>query len=340
VVSTEAGGNQSEAANIPISSNGSPWGVLSAFRATGERPNGEDIEYLTDICLMIGLAIESRRIFDDGCSTIHKGFISLAEGALADEHSLHASHHSGPSKSELLATVAHELRSPLTAVIGFTGMLLQQMPGSLNPEQNRQVEMIRASGRRLLDLIKDLLDLAKLALGETAVQCQHFDLNDALRMVATHAERTAAEKGIVFCCEMPESGILVESDRRMIEQVITELVDNAIKFTERGQIKVTATTLQNKAPGDTGGILPTDHACIQITDTGIGIAPGAMPRIFTAFGHAGHGKTHVNEGSRLGLALCKGLIDLLRGSLHVDSHPDRGSIFTIHLPLQWPSGVI
>jgi signal transduction histidine kinase len=330
----ERGGNHIEVASIAIVSNGLPWGILSAFRASDDKSSVEDVEMLKDTCIALGLALESRRISEPDHSTDEESLLSKTATALAHQLSLHQPADSAQSSMDFLAAVAHDLRSPLTGVIGFSGIMLQGLSGPLNAEQQKQLEMIRASGRRLLDLIDAIFSLAKLSLGQTRVHVRSFDLNDTVRSMAARAQPMCNEKGFVLLCELPPARTPVVSDPKLIEQSIWELLDNAIKFTERGNVKLTVSTLQAKHTGNPQ-TPAADCACVQIIDTGIGIAPTAMARLFSPFGHAGHGKTHPQEGSRLGLALCKALIQRIGGTIHVESHPGRGSRFTIHLPFQW-----
>lgn len=223
-------------------------------------------------------------------------------------------------KSAFLAAMSHELRTPLNSIIGFTGILLQGLPGPLNPEQSRQLGMVQGSARHLLDLINDILDLSKIEAGQLQTEAQRFDaaasVESALRLVTPLADR----KGLRLTAEVaPEVGEIV-NDRRRFEQVLINLLSNAVKFTEHGQVRLTC------APS--GPELLT-----RVTDTGIGIRAEDLPTLFQPFQQLDSGLARHHEGSGLGLSICKRLVEMMGGRIWVESEWGRGTTLSFTLPL-------
>jgi len=222
------------------------------------------------------------------------------------------------SKSQFLATMSHELRTPLNAIIGFTGTLLMKLPGPLTDEQKKQLEIIRTSGRHLLSLINDLLDLAKVESGKMAVA---FRPESALRVIAevvTPLRPLATKKGLEFHDIAPVEDITLRTDRRALCQILINLVNNAIKFTKRGSVSIE--------------LRPCAGAVeFIVADTGIGIAPEDQPKLFSPFMQLDNSSTRRYEGAGLGLHLSQKLAELLGGVITVESEPRKGSRFILTL---------
>jgi signal transduction histidine kinase len=223
-------------------------------------------------------------------------------------------------KSEFLANMSHELRTPLNAVLGFSEILLQRMFGPLNEKQEDYLRDIRESGAHLLSLINDILDLSKIEAGRMELEVTDFDLpqavSNALILVRERALRRELTVNVVI-----DAGVAtVSADERKIKQVLLNLLSNAIKFTpEGGRITVHAT------PG---------NGCVQVSvrDTGIGIAPEDQEVVFEEFRQVGSSVAK-QEGTGLGLALCRKFIELHGGKIWVDSEVGKGSAFTFALPV-------
>ena len=224
------------------------------------------------------------------------------------------------AKSAFLATMSHELRTPLNSIIGFTGILLQGLVGPLNEEQKKQLGMVRESSRHLLDLINDVLDISKIEAGQLEVSLQPFDLRACLEK-CVHGVRPLAEKrGISLGLNLGAGIGTLCSDRRRVEQVFLNLLSNAIKFTEQGGVTVTCAA--------------TDFGVeVKVRDTGIGIGPGDLDKLFRPFQQVDTGLTRKYEGTGLGLSISKHLVELLGGRIQVESAAGQGSAFAFSLPL-------
>jgi signal transduction histidine kinase len=222
-------------------------------------------------------------------------------------------------KSAFLASMSHELRTPLNSIIGFTGIVLQGMVGPLTAEQTRQLGFVKGSARHLLALINDVLDISKIEAGQIEVACAPFDLRDAIQRITQTVAPLAGKKQLTQAVQVaPEVG-RIDSDRRRVEQVLLNLLSNAIKFTERGQVRVEC------SPGD--GVVVT-----RVTDTGIGIQPDDLGKLFQPFRQLDGGTARLYEGTGLGLAICKRLVERLGGTISVESEWGAGSTFQFTLP--------
>jgi protein-histidine pros-kinase len=226
------------------------------------------------------------------------------------------------AKDRFLASMSHELRTPLNAVIGFTGTLLMKLPGPLNAEQEKQLRTIQASARHQLSLINDLLDLVKVESGKVELRLEPVDCRLLLDEVATTLRPPAEAKGLALTVQTPPEAFVLETDRRVLTQILLNLTNNAIKFTERGRVELAFD--QHRDNG---------HARLEfrVTDTGIGIRSEDQPRLFGAFERLGAPGTQRPEGTGLGLHVSQKFADLLGGRIECTSTYGQGSTFKLVL---------
>lgn len=226
------------------------------------------------------------------------------------------------AKSDFLTNMSHELRTPLNAIIGFAEILRDDILGTTNQDQQELVADIRTSGLHLLDMINAILDLAKIESGKMELQLETLPVQDVLHEVNTIIQALANKKQIQLALEVPHAPIPIEADPVKFKQILYNLLSNAVKFTPEGgtvntQCEVTQNTLS-----------------IRVIDTGIGIAPSDQAKLFDPFTQLDASKSREYEGTGLGLALTKRLIELHRGEIHVESQIGSGSTFQFSMPLR------
>jgi signal transduction histidine kinase len=225
-------------------------------------------------------------------------------------------------KSAFIANMSHELRTPLNAIIGFTGALLMKLPGPLTPDQDKQLNTIRTSARHLLSLINDILDVAKIESGKVTLALERVQCQDLLAQTVDSLRPLAAQKGLALGVNLPSEPVVVDSDKRALTQIIINLVNNAIKFTDAGSVNVSLSQRLEE------GQLVTEFA---VADTGAGIKPEDQPKLFQAFSQLDSTSTRHAEGAGLGLYLCQNLANLLGGKLFFHSEFGQGSTFILAL---------
>jgi signal transduction histidine kinase len=288
--------------SVPLLREDQIVGSLSLNRkAPGEfRP--EAIEVLKTFATQSALAIQNARLFRE-----------IADKSVQLES---ASRH----KSEFLANMSHELRTPLNAIIGFSEVLSEGMFGEINEKQAEYLQDILESGRHLLSLINDILDLSKVEAGRMELESSEFHLPSAIDNALILVKERASRRGITLGSTVDEGLGMLRGDERKVKQVLLNLLSNALKFTpEGGKIDIRA-GLQ-------------DHSAeISVSDTGIGIAPADQGAVFEAFRQVGDAERKA-EGTGLGLALSRKFIELHGGKIWVKSQVGTGSTFYFTLPL-------
>ncbi len=229
-------------------------------------------------------------------------------------------------KSAFLASMSHELRTPLNSIIGFTGIMMQELPGPLNDEQKKQLGMVQASSRHLLTLINDVLDISKIEAGQLQIVEAEFTLSDSVNKVVHSILPLAEKKALKIACDIDSKIGIIVSDARRIEQILLNLLSNAIKFTEEGGISLDVKI--------TTSLKPPMQRSIRFTlvDTGIGIKEEDMDKLFKPFQQVETGLTRKYEGTGLGLSICDKLAELLGGKITVKSQWEKGSTFTFTIP--------
>ena len=240
-------------------------------------------------------------------------------------------------KSSFLATVSHELRTPLTSILGYSEMLVSGIAGKLETEQQEFVETIRSKGEHLLALITNLLDLSKLERAQIQLQRETISVTDLMKEVETTAGLNAKRKGVQFSTRIEDSIETVTADPVRLRQVLFNLADNAVKFTqEGGAVSVTARTVEtDDGAGGMGAVLmsaPEVAVRFEITDSGIGIPEDVQERIFDAFYQVDGTSTREHGGAGLGLSIVKKLVDAHGGTIDVQSAVGHGTTFRVTLP--------
>jgi signal transduction histidine kinase len=289
---------------MPLMLAGEPAGTLNQYMAEPHRFRAHEVRLLQVVAQQVSLAIERARLYD----------------RLKEQHAaaLAASGH----KSRFLATMSHELRAPMTAIVGFADLLREQIPGSLNAEQMREIRMISASAQHIMAVLNDALDVARIEAGQIECLIEPVDaaevINEVADMMAPLARAKRLDLGIREPLG-PHERLMVRCDRQRSKQILVNLVSNAIKFTARGHIQVS---------GFRDAAIP-HRARIAVSDTGIGLRPEQMPLLFQEFQQLPSPYQHLGTG--LGLAISRKLARLMGGDIEVESDFGRGSTFTLQL---------
>lgn len=226
------------------------------------------------------------------------------------------------AKSAFIASTSHELRTPLSAILGYSDLIAGEISGPTTAQQKEFLGRIRLSTLHLMSLIEEILTFSRIEAGKETLMLDPCDLVALAQEAVALLEPQALHKGLALTLSAPEQ-LPVVSDPRKVRQVLLNLLGNAVKFTDTGWVRLEV-------------FLEGDRACYRITDTGPGIRPDQLERIFEAFTQADQTMTRLKGGTGLGLAVSRKLADMLGGELSVESAMGQGSIFTVRLPLAVP----
>jgi signal transduction histidine kinase len=287
---------------VPILLEDRLMGALTVWRKHAGTFTPELINLLQTFATQSALAIQNARLFreiEDKSRQIEA----------ANRH-----------KSEFLANMSHELRTPLNAIIGFSEVLQERLFGELNDKQSEYTDDILSSGRHLLSLINEILDLSKVEAGRMELEMASFDLPLAIDNARTFVRERATKHGITLDVSVDERLGEFIGDERKIKQILLNLLSNAVKFTpEGGRIAIDARQSNGAVE-------------IAVSDTGVGISPEDQLKIFEEFRQVGTDYAHKVEGTGLGLTLAKKFVELHGGKIWVESELGKGSTFTFTLP--------
>ncbi len=291
---------------IPMIVGGTLLGVFDLQSEQPHRFTEEEAHIFTILATQVGVALQNARLYAEQAATVSQ---------LRELDRL---------KSSFLANMSHELRTPLNSILGFTDVILEGLDGPLTDVMRNDLLLIQKNGQHLLSLINDILDMAKIEAGRMSLHPETFNLYELLEEVVNITSPLASEKNLaLFIDPASDRKIMIFADRTRIRQVMLNLVNNAIKFTERGRIRVL---------GQRRG----DLAVVTVQDTGIGIPPDKLEAIFQEFTQVDTSTTRKVGGTGLGLPISRRLVEMHGGRLWAESRgiPGEGSTFILELPLQ------
>jgi GAF domain-containing protein len=287
---------------VPMLREGIPIGVLTLTRSAVQPFTDKQIELVTTFADQSAIAIENVRLFDE----IQDKSRQLE---VASQH-----------KSQFLANMSHELRTPLNAILGYTELMADGAYGEPSEKMRGILQRLEANGRHLLGLINDVLDLSKIEAGQLVLELSDYSVQDIAQTVRSTLEPLAADKKLAFKVELAPNLPSGRGDGRRLAQVLINLVGNAIKFTDTGEVAI-------KAEANNGSF----H--VSVRDTGPGISAADQAKLFQEFQQADNAITRKKGGTGLGLAISKRIIEMHGGKIGVESRPGQGSTFAFTLPV-------
>jgi signal transduction histidine kinase len=290
---------------VPLLAGDQILGVLDVQDDEAGRFGPSDLDVFTTLAGQIATALQNARLYDETQRTAER---------LREVDRL---------KGEFLATMSHELRTPLNSILGYSEFLLVDLAEELEPESFEDLQSIHDNSRHLLHLINDILDLTKIEAGRLTLNFEDVEIAPLLDEVKVNNAGLLVTKPVEMTVEV-ESGLpAVRADRVRLSQIMNNLVSNAVKFTEQGQVRLRA-------------FQEDGRVCLEVQDTGVGIKPGDLDDIFEKFRQVDGSFTRRAQGTGLGLAITRHLVEMHGGNIDVRSQPGQGSTFTVRLPIDRP----
>lgn len=289
---------------IPLVAKGEILGVLGFYTRTRHLFGSEEIAFLMTVAGQAAIAIQNSQLYDE-----MKGLA----GQLAKSNRV---------KDEFLSVMSHELRTPLNVVMGYTGMVRDGMFGEINAEQQRALEKVISRAKDQLTMISSILEATRMEVEKVAVETQEFDLGKFLEDLRSSYE-VPLDKPITLNWDYPSDLPVVNTDKGKLDHILHNLINNAIKFTDDGSVTISA------------WYYPLAKSVeFKIADTGIGISKDSREVIFEIFRQVDSSETRAHGGVGIGLYIVKKFTELLKGKIHVQSEPGKGSTFTVKLPVE------
>ncbi|HOP14956.1 MAG TPA: PAS domain S-box protein [Gammaproteobacteria bacterium] len=313
---------------FPLRKAGQIIGLLNVYAGEADVFQQAEIDLLNEMALDISFAMEHLQQQSDlrlAMTALHDSKLKLEQrvkqrtGEL--ETAMNRAEAADRVKSAFLATMSHEFRTPLNSIIGFTGILLQHLAGPLSEDQTKQLTIIKLAGQHLLSLVNDVLDISKIEAGELHIDIEPVDLPELLQQTADSFRPEATAQGLKFTLDVePGAGLIYSSERRL-QQVLNNLITNALKFTDHGEIRLIC---QKRG----------EEVRIEVRDTGIGIAGDDIAKLFKPFSQLEVRPARVAQGTGLGLAICRRIVEALGGKIGVTSKLKSGSCFYVTIPVR------
>jgi signal transduction histidine kinase len=298
------------AIGVPLISSGQIVGLLTLNRRTAGAFSEKQIALIGTFADQAVIAIENTRLFEEVQARTRELVKTVEDLEIASQH-----------KSQFVANMSHELRTPLAAILGYAELMQEGFYEPQGPKSLAALTRIRSNGKHLLGLINTVLDIAKIESGQFSLNLGEYALENVVETVRAATEALAESKRLGLKTEVPKRLPMGVGDEQRLTQVLLNLVGNAIKFTDAGEVCITATASNG-------------HFALSVTDTGPGIPQEHQARIFEQFHQVDSSNTKAKGGTGLGLAITKQIVEMHGGRIWVESTVGRGATFQMELPIR------